>query len=94
MVLVRAGDKMPVDGRIVSGGGSVNEAPITGESVPKDKNEGDEVFAGTVLESGAVDMRTEKVGADTTFARIVSWSKRPRSRRLRCRSWPTGSRPG
>lgn len=71
VVLVRAGDKLPVDGLIVSGGGSVNEAPITGESVPKDKTEGDEVFAGTVLESGAVDVRTEKVGADTTVARIV-----------------------
>lgn len=71
VVLVRAGDKVPVDGRIVSGGGSVNEAPITGESVPKDKAEGDEVYAGTVLESGAVDVRTEKVGADTTVARIV-----------------------
>jgi Cd2+/Zn2+-exporting ATPase len=71
VVLVRAGDKLPVDGRIVSGVGSVNEAPITGESVPKDKNEGDEVFAGTVLESGAVDVRTEKVGDDTTVARIV-----------------------
>lgn len=71
VVLVRAGDKVPVDGRIVSGSGSVNEAPITGESVPKDKGEGSEVFAGTVLESGALDVRTEKVGADTTFARIV-----------------------
>src|SRR5262245_31441608 len=71
VVLVRAGDKVPVDGRIVSGGATVNEAPITGESVPKDKNEGDDVFAGTVMESGAADVRTEKVGADTTFARII-----------------------
>jgi heavy metal translocating P-type ATPase len=71
VILVRAGEKLPVDGRIVSGDGSVNEAPITGESVPKDKNEGDEVFAGTVLESGAVDVRTERVGTDTMFARIV-----------------------
>lgn len=71
VVLVRAGDKVAVDGRIVSGDGSLNEAPITGESVPKDKAEGDEVFAGTVLESGALDVRTEKVGEDTTFARIA-----------------------
>src|SRR5215204_4297956 len=65
VVLVRAGDKVPVDGRIVTGGGSLNEAPITGESVLKDKSEGDEVFAGTVLESGALDVRTEKLGEDT-----------------------------
>jgi heavy metal translocating P-type ATPase len=71
VVLVRAGDKIPVDGRIVAGGGSVNEATITGESVPRDKAAGDEVYAGTVLESGAADVRTEKVGADTTVARIV-----------------------
>jgi heavy metal translocating P-type ATPase len=71
VVLVRAGDKVPVDGRIVAGDGSLNEAPITGESVPRDKAPGDEVFAGSVLESGALDVRMEKAGEDTTFARIV-----------------------
>jgi len=71
VVLVRAGEKVPVDGVVASGGGSVNEAPITGESVPKEKSEGAEVFAGTVLESGALDVRTVKAGADTTFARII-----------------------
>ncbi len=71
VVLVRAGDKVPVDGRIVAGDGSLNEASITGESIPKDKAEGSGVYAGTVLESGALDVRTELVGEDTTFARIV-----------------------
>lgn len=71
VVLVRAGDKVPVDGRILAGDGSLNEAPITGESVPRDKGVGDEVFAGSVLESGALDVRMEKAGEDTTFARIV-----------------------
>ena len=71
IVLVRAGDKVPVDGHILAGDGSLNEAPITGESVPRDKAAGDEVFAGSVLESGAVDVRMEKAGEDTTFARIV-----------------------
>lgn len=56
---------------IEGGGGSLNEAPITGESVPKDKQVGSEVFAGTILESGALDVRTTRLGADTTFARIV-----------------------
>ncbi|MBL8825521.1 MAG: cadmium-translocating P-type ATPase [Planctomycetaceae bacterium] len=71
VVLVKAGEKIPVDGRIVRGNGSVNEAPITGESLPRDKESGGDIFAGTVLESGALDIETLKVGADTTFARIV-----------------------
>jgi len=71
VVLVKAGEKIPVDGQVVAGSGSVNEAPITGESLPRDKESGGGVFAGTVLESGALDIETAKVGADTTFARIV-----------------------
>ncbi|MDP1796933.1 MAG: HAD-IC family P-type ATPase, partial [Planctomycetaceae bacterium] len=72
VVLVRAGEKMPVDGKVVGGAASVNEAPITGESLPKEKNSGDLVFAGTVVEAGALDITTEKVGGDTTFARIIA----------------------
>ncbi|MFH1818958.1 MAG: cation-translocating P-type ATPase [Pseudomonadota bacterium] len=71
VVLVRAGEKIPVDGSIVGGAASINEAPITGESLPKDKGIGGIVFAGTIVASGAVDIKTEKVGADTTFARII-----------------------
>ena len=72
VVLVRPGEKIPVDGYVVGGEGSVNEAPITGESVPKDKASGAPVFAGTVVESGALDIRTERLGTDTTFARIIA----------------------
>jgi heavy metal translocating P-type ATPase len=71
IVLVRAGEKIPVDGSIVGGAASINEAPITGESLPKDKSTGDLVFAGTIVASGAIDIKTEKVGSDTTFARII-----------------------
>ena len=71
IVLVRAGEKIPVDGSIVGGAASINEAPITGESLPKDKSMGDLVFAGTIVASGALDVKTEKVGSDTTFARII-----------------------
>ena len=71
IVLVRAGEKIPVDGSIVGGGASINEAPITGESLPKDKSMGELVFAGTIVASGALDIKTEKVGGDTTFARII-----------------------
>ncbi len=72
VVLVRSGEKVPVDGSVIGGGGSVNEAPITGESVPKEKEIGAAVFAGTVLESGALDVKTERRGTDTMFARIIA----------------------
>lgn len=72
VVLVRAGEKIPVDGTVVAGMGSVDEAPITGESVPKDKAAEDSVYAGTILVAGALDVRTAQVGTDTTFARIVA----------------------
>ena len=71
VVLVREGEKIPVDGSIIGGAASINEAPITGESLPKDKTVGGIVFAGTIVASGAVDIQTEKVGGDTTFARII-----------------------
>src|SRR6266496_2688592 len=72
IVLVKAGERIPVDGKVTSGGGSVNEGPITGESVPKAKSRGSEVFAGTILESGALDIEMTKAGKDTVFARIIS----------------------
>ncbi|OZB83480.1 MAG: hypothetical protein B7X41_15465, partial [Microbacterium sp. 14-71-5] len=52
VVLVRAGDSIPVDGIVVGGDGAADEAPVTGESVPKDKTAGARVFAGTILKSG------------------------------------------
>lgn len=72
VVLVRAGEKIPVDGHVTGGQASVNEAPITGESVPKDKIVGAWVFAGTVIDSGALDIMTDKIGVDTTFSRIIA----------------------
>nr|WP_313533783.1 cation-translocating P-type ATPase [Brucella anthropi] len=72
IVLVRTGEKIPVDGVVVGGNASVNQAPITGESVPQDKMEGAQVFAGTIVEAGAIDVRTDKVGGDTVFSRIIA----------------------
>lgn len=71
-VIVRAGEKIPVDGSVRHGTASVNQAPITGESVPLEKTDGAEVFAGTVVELGALDIETVKVGGDTMFSRIVA----------------------
>ncbi|MCW3634269.1 P-type ATPase, partial [Burkholderia cenocepacia] len=72
VVLVRTGEKIPVDGVVVGGSAAVNQAPITGESVPQDKTEGTQVFAGTIVESGAIDVRTDRVGGDTIFSRIIA----------------------
>ena len=72
IVIARAGDKIPVDGIVTSGNAAVNEASITGESVPVERTKGGSVLAGTLVESGAIDIRTDKIGADTMFARIVA----------------------
>ena len=72
IVIVRAGEKIPVDGSVAGGEASVNQAPITGESVPQEKQKGATVFAGTVVELGALDVETQKVGGDTMFSRIVA----------------------
>jgi Cd2+/Zn2+-exporting ATPase len=70
-VVVRPGERIPVDGVVVAGASSVNQAPITGESMPVEKCEGSAVFSGTLNESGRLEIRTEKVGEETTLARIV-----------------------
>tara|TARA_R110000868_G_scaffold255767_1_gene512366 strand:- start:279 stop:2060 length:1782 start_codon:yes stop_codon:yes gene_type:complete len=72
IVLVKAGEKIPVDGKVIDGTGSVNQAPITGESVPQEKTVGSEAFAGTILELGALDIEMTKAGLDTVFSRIIS----------------------
>lgn len=70
-VLVKNGDKVPVDGEVVGGAGALDEASITGESIPVEKTEGDWVFAGTIAKGGFLQVRATGVGADTTLARII-----------------------
>lgn len=70
-IIVRPGSQIPVDGRVIVGQAYIDEAAITGESVPVFKREGDRVFSGTVSEDGYLEIRAEKVGEDTTFARII-----------------------
>ncbi len=72
IVLEKAGEKIPVDGKVTGGSGSVNQAPITGESVPQGKITESDVFAGTIVELGAFDIRMSKAGNDTVFSRIIS----------------------
>ncbi len=72
IILVKAGEKIPVDGKVIAGTGSVNQAPITGESVPHEKLKGSDAFAGTIVESGALDIEMTKAVKDTVFSRIIS----------------------
>ncbi|MBI1826612.1 MAG: cation-translocating P-type ATPase [Planctomycetes bacterium] len=70
-ILIRPGEKVPLDGTVVSGRSSVNEAAITGESVPRECGGGDSVLAGTQNENGRLEVEVTKLAADTTIARIV-----------------------
>jgi Zn2+/Cd2+-exporting ATPase len=70
-VLVKNGAKVPVDGEVIAGTGALDEASITGESIPAEKSTGDKVFAGTVSMGGFLQVRAIGVGADTTLARII-----------------------
>ena len=69
--MVKTGAKVPVDGTILTGEGHINEASITGESVPASKTIDSAVFAGTILENGTIQIRADRVGEDTTFGRII-----------------------
>lgn len=71
VVVVRPGERIPVDGVVVAGNSSVNQAPITGESIAVEKSVGHDVYSGTLNESGYLEIRTSKVGDATTLARIV-----------------------
>jgi len=71
IVIIKSGERIPVDGIVVAGQASVNQAPITGESMPVEKGVGDEVFTGTINELGVIQVKTTKIGMDTTLARII-----------------------
>ena len=71
ILLVKTGAKVPVDGIVLTGEGHINEASITGESVPVSKLKGSGVYAGTILENGTLQIVADRVGEDTTFGRII-----------------------
>lgn len=72
LLLVKAGNQIGSDGIVIKGQGYAMEASITGESLPKKKKVGDFVYAGTILDSGTLQMQATKVGEDTTFAKIIA----------------------
>jgi len=72
LILIRSGDRIAVDGQVVSGSASVSQAAITGESLAVEKKSGDMVFAGTLNEVGALEVRVTKIGSETTLGQIRS----------------------
>ena len=70
VIRIRPGDNIAADGKIISGQGSINQANITGESLPVDKSSGDEVFAGTTNLNGVLEIEVTRAGEDTTFGRV------------------------
>ncbi|WP_225071120.1 heavy metal translocating P-type ATPase [Desulfuromonas sp. CSMB_57] len=87
IVQVRPGEKIPLDGEIVKGTSAVNQAPITGESMPVFKQPGDEVYAGTINQEGVLEFRTTRAANDTTLARIIHMVESAQSRRARSQQW-------
>ncbi len=71
LVIVKPGEKVPIDGTVVQGGSPVNQSPITGESQPVDKGPGDPLFAGSINGSGSLEVRVEKPVSDSTLSRII-----------------------
>lgn len=86
-VIVRPGEKVPLDGIVLKGVSTVNQAPITGESDPVSKTTGDEVFAGTINGDGVLDIRVTKAAQDTTLARIIHLVENAHARRAPSEQW-------
>jgi len=85
--LVKPGEQIPLDGRVADGTSDVNQAPITGESVPISKSPGDEVFAGTINGDGALRIQSTRAASDTTLARIIRLVGEAQSRRGPSEQW-------
>ncbi|MDP4151955.1 MAG: cation-translocating P-type ATPase [Bacillota bacterium] len=82
-ILVKPGETIPVDGKILSGETSVNQAVMTGESMPVAKTAGDEVFVGTINQHGAIEIETTKIGADSSLGKMISLVKEAEEKKAR-----------
>jgi Cd2+/Zn2+-exporting ATPase len=81
VIVIKPGEKLPLDGEVVAGTSVVNQAPVTGESLPVEKSAGDEVFAGTINGRGALDVLVTRLRRDTTLARIIHLVEQAQTRR-------------
>ncbi len=85
--IVPAGERIALDGRVVAGASAVNQAPITGESVPVEKGSGSDVFAGTINGDGSLTVEATKAAEDTTLARIIRMVEEAHARRAPSEQW-------
>ena len=85
--VVKPGERIPLDARVVAGSSAVNQAPITGESVPVAKQAGGEVFAGTINGDGVLEVESTKPADDTLLARIIRMVEQAHSRRAQAEQW-------
>jgi Cd2+/Zn2+-exporting ATPase len=86
-LIVRPGEKIPLDGQVVKGETSINQAPITGESMPVHKTPGSEVFAGTINHEGAIEIIATKLTTDSTLAKIIKLVGDAQSKRSPSEQW-------
>jgi len=86
-ILVKPGDRVPLDGTVLRGNSAVNQAPITGESMPVDKSGGSDVFAGTINGDGALEVETTKLAGETTLAQIIRMVEEAQTRRAPSEQW-------
>jgi len=87
MFLVKPGDRIPLDGEVMSGVSEVNQAPITGESVPVLKEKGSQVFAGTINGNGSLEAKSTKAAGDTTLAHIIQMVGDAQAKRAPSEQW-------
>lgn len=87
VVVVRPGERIPLDGEVVKGQSSVNQAPITGESMPVSKETGDRVFAGTINQEGTLEFRSDRAADETQLARIIHMVEAAQSKRANSQQW-------
>lgn len=71
VIIIRPGEKVPLDGKVIFGATSIDESPITGESMPKDIKQGDIVYAGAINQRGSIEVEVTKLSKDTTLAKII-----------------------
>lgn len=86
-IVVRPGERIPLDGRVITGESHVNQAPITGESAPIEKTIGSEVFAGSINGDGALEFESTKPSADTTLAHIIRQVEQAQQQRAPAEQW-------
>lgn len=92
-VIVRPGEKIPVDGEVIAGHATIDQSAITGESMPVDVGVGSRVFAATIAKLGSLRIKTLRVGEDTTFGRVIKMVEEAEPTAAMSNVSPTGSAP-